>query len=268
MDAQGSHDLMEVERKKKSQEKLPPELRYDVAPKIEGIMDPVYPYPLLREGTKGKAKVAILIDEKGEVQEVRVLEATDSAFGDALIAAVCTYRFTPALKDGRETSSILAREQIFEPNGYEDFPSAQDLTMLRLETRKPEAIVGPSKLDSPLKPISQRTATYPLNIALGEGKATVEVLIDEDGFVRLPRVVEASETAFGYSAVQAAAAWRFEPAKVGGKPVVVRARVPFIFKRNAKLQGAIEPEKAGAVSDAKETTTPEAKPNTDVGEKN
>jgi outer membrane biosynthesis protein TonB len=41
--------------------------------------------------------------------------------------------------------------------------------------------------------------------------------------------MSASEPAFGYAAIQAVAFWRFEPPLAKGKPVVVRARVPFNF---------------------------------------
>jgi len=58
------------------------------------------------------------------------------------------------------------------------------------------------------------------------GEAVIEVLVDEDGHAWLPRIVSATDEAFGYAAVQAAA-WWFEPPMAGGKPVVVRARVPF-----------------------------------------
>ena len=62
-----------------------------------------------------------------------------------------------------------------------------------------------------------------------KGEATIEVLIDKDGWVQLPRVVSTSNPAFGWAAAQAVAVWRFEPPKVGGKAVVTRVRIPFVF---------------------------------------
>jgi len=63
-----------------------------------------------------------------------------------------------------------------------------------------------------------------------EGEATVEVLINEEGKVFLPRIVSASEPAFGWAAVQAVAAWRFEPPTRNSAPVVTRVRIPFGFQ--------------------------------------
>ncbi|MBE35455.1 MAG: hypothetical protein CMI16_07860 [Opitutaceae bacterium] len=58
----------------------------------------------------------------------------------------------------------------------------------------------------------------------------MEFYIDEAGHPELPRIVSSSEPAFGYSAVQAIAQWIFEPPLKDGQPVVVKVRVPVVFK--------------------------------------
>ena len=57
----------------------------------------------------------------------------------------------------------------------------------------------------------------------------VDFIVDEEGYVRLPRIVSASAPDFGYSAVQAVSQWRFEEPKVNGKPAAVSVRAPFSF---------------------------------------
>jgi TonB family protein len=57
----------------------------------------------------------------------------------------------------------------------------------------------------------------------------VEFLIDRDGRVRLPRIVSATKSAFGYAAVQAVSAWQFDKPVVGGKSVILRVRMPMEF---------------------------------------
>jgi hypothetical protein len=49
---------------------------------------------------------------------------------------------------------------------------------------------------------------------------------------RRPRIVSASADAFGYAAAQAAATWYFEPPLAGGKPAIVRVRVPVQFSKS------------------------------------
>ena len=64
------------------------------------------------------------------------------------------------------------------------------------------------------------------------------MLVDEEGCVRLPRIVEATDDAFGYAAIQSVASWRFESPKRGGRDVVVRVRIPFAFTKDAAKPAA------------------------------
>ena len=91
---------------------------------------------------------------------------------------------------------------------------------------------------------------------MDRGEARIEVLIDEEGKVRLPRIVEATDPAFGYAAVQAVTEWRFEPPTAAGKPAIVRVLVPFDF---ALEPAATKPEVPAAASQTHTAdTTPEA----------
>jgi TonB family protein len=214
--------------KRGDQAKLPPELRYDTPPKIRGVLVPVYPYELRRGDVSGKARVTIAINRRGRVGAVKILEADRPEFGRALVAALEGFTFDPALKDGKPVQHLVNFEQVF---GSIELPDESGDDLLRLEKKHPERIVAASALDAPLKPVSQRAAVFPVSVGadVATGEAVIEVLIDEDGHARLPRIVSATDEAFGYAAMQAAAAWWFEPPMAGGKPAVVRARVPFKF---------------------------------------
>ncbi len=211
------------------QSKLPPGYQYDTPPKIRGVLVPVYPYAQRREGVKGKAKATMLISPQGRVIAVKVQSADRPEFGLALTAALEGFTFDPALKDGRPVPHLLNFEQEFND---EDLPDDDGDRLLELEKRHPEKIARADKLDATMAPVSRRAPRFPtgLNEAVTEGSAVIECLVDEDGRVRVPRVAEASDPAFGYAAVQAAATWWFEPPKVAGKNVVVRAKIPFAFK--------------------------------------
>lgn len=54
-----------------------------------------------------------------------------------------------------------------------------------------------------------------------EGKVVIRTIIDTDGRVRCPRVVEAAQPAFAYRATEAVRRWTFEPARLGDEPVDV-----------------------------------------------
>jgi TonB family protein len=172
--------------------KLPSELQVDVQPKIRSLVMPVYPYELLRGDVTGSAEVAYVVDDQGRVASSRVVKADRPEFGLALQAAVERFEYEPAIKNGRPNKALLAFEQDFLSSSHNIVTGDQ----------------GPD---------------WRIEVAL------VELLIDEEGNPRLSRVVSASEPAFGYSAAEAAALWRFSPPTSKGKAVVTRVRVPFVF---------------------------------------
>ncbi len=218
---------------KRTQARMPENLRYDTPPKITDVIEPIYPYELALSRTAGKATVAMFIDKKGRVTNVQVIEASHLEFGLASVAAAERYQFTPATLDGKPVDSVIKREFEFNAvwlNGL----TQSDLDMISLEKKKSDKIVSASKLDQVLKPLSQRPPVFPLAVAPGAtgGEATVTFLIDTEGKVRLPRFNAATEPAFGYAAVQAVAHWRFEPATQNGKKVITRVQVPVNFSTN------------------------------------
>ena len=226
-DANGAVEIARTSADK--QAKIPEALRYDVPPKAKGILYPAYPYDLLLARTSGKVEVTFLVNDRGRVSDVRVLKADRPEFGEALSAAVAAFQFVPASKDGKPVLGLLRMEHKFQADGWSGRPSSEDLLMVSLVKKSPEKIVSPKALDAPLKPISRRAPVFPATAKSAEGSATIEVLVDKDGHARLPRIVSASEPALGYAAAQAAGEWRFEEPKAGGKSVVTRVRLPFMF---------------------------------------
>ena len=180
----------------------------------------------------------IPLDPRGRVIAVKIKATDRPELGAALAAALDGFTFDPALKDGKPVAHLLNYEQRFEENAFLD-DGSRDL--LDVERKHPERIVGAGKLDAPLKPISQRApvspTAWPKDVTQAE--ALVEFLVDNEGHVRLPRIVSATADSFGYAAAQAVVAWQFGPPLVGGKPAVVRVKVPFKFSlNNAKAPAA------------------------------
>lgn len=234
----------------KDQSKLPPEFRYDTPPKPRGTVLAVYPYQELRDGVSGKAMVAFLINSHGRIQEAQATGATNPEFAGALVAAVEAFQFDPALKDGKPTRTIMTMELEFSVNGFVHpgrlVASSTENELIALEKKHPERIATLRDVDAKPKPVSRRAPVYPsaLRASGRSGETLVEFLIDEDGAVRLPRVVSATDPAFGFAGVQAISAWRFEPLKVHGKPAVVRVQIPLRFDGPEERKPAIIPPAA------------------------
>jgi len=73
---------------------------------------------------------------------------------------------------------------------------------------------------------------YPLRLREERpaGEAVIEFIIDRDGRARLPRVVSATQEAFGWAAAAAISQWVFAPPLRKGEPTEVRVSVPVGFE--------------------------------------
>ncbi len=227
----GGGDGLEV-RHRANQDKLPEELRYDVAPALKALVTPIYPYALLRDHVKGTASVSMLIGPDGRVMGSKIVKADRPELGYALQASVDLFEYSPALKAARPTQALLRFEQEF--GSYNDtLVSEVDRTLLRLEEKHPERILKSTDLDERLKPTVTRLPVYPRSLRgepPGSSDAVIDFLVNEDGSVHLPRIVSATKPEFGYAAVQAVSTWQFAPPHSKGKPGVTRVRVPISFK--------------------------------------
>jgi len=66
---------------------------------------PVYPERARKKGITGRVVLSLLIDAGGSVQDVRVTESQPAGvFDEAAVSAVKTWRFKPALYEGRPVS--------------------------------------------------------------------------------------------------------------------------------------------------------------------
>ncbi|MEO6995155.1 MAG: TonB family protein [Lacunisphaera sp.] len=227
------------------QSKFPPELRYDVPAKIRSVQIPVYPYAQRQENGRGKVTATVLVGSDGHVAMVKIRSADKPEFGQALTAALEGFIFDPALKDGKPTRMLINFEQEFDRT---HLPDEEGDRLLALEKKHPERIVSAASLDLPLKPLSIKRPVFPKELLdkATAGKTVVEILIDEKGHAKLPRVISASDPAFGYAAVQAVSAWWFQPPHRNGKPVITRVRIPIDFN--------VDPSPAAALTETKPST--------------
>jgi TonB family protein len=219
------------------QSKLPENFRYDVPPRAAAKVVPVYPYSLLRKGKTGSAVVICAIDQNGVVGETRINEATFPELGEALAAALEAQTFTPAKRGGQGTVSLIAVECKFSTD---DAAVRDDRALLEREMKQPDSIAKANKLDAQPKPTATRQAAFPTTLRgkAESGEAVIEFLIDEQGHVRLPRIVSSTDPAFGDAAAQALTGWQFVAPKAGGQPAVVKVRIPMKFAAQADAAAA------------------------------
>jgi periplasmic protein TonB len=77
-----------------------------------------YPREARERGREGTVVVAFLVNEKGEVERFRIVEADPPLiFDSAVNAAVPSFRFAPAMRNGKPSSYETRLTLSFKPQG-------------------------------------------------------------------------------------------------------------------------------------------------------
>jgi periplasmic protein TonB len=79
----------------------------DVKPHPIYMHKPKYPAGFRAAGIEGLAITTFVLDESGVPTQVQFSHATDLAFGQAAVDAVCHWRFSPAMKDGWAVACLM-----------------------------------------------------------------------------------------------------------------------------------------------------------------
>ena len=88
-----------------------------------------------------------------------------------------------------------------------------------------------TKADTLPKPVLQVRPLYPFAMRASEmrGEVIVDFIVDIEGRVRNAFVLRTLNPAFDDFALDAVRKWRFEPGRVGARPVPVHMQVPIVF---------------------------------------
>lgn len=87
----------------------------DAAPKLLVGPAPEFPKALLKAGKSGHAVVSLRIGANGRVYDPTLKSTTDSAFGEAALAAVRMWRFLPQVRNGRPVETRADLPIDFDP---------------------------------------------------------------------------------------------------------------------------------------------------------
>ncbi|MEY2880638.1 MAG: hypothetical protein RLZZ15_3018 [Verrucomicrobiota bacterium] len=201
------------------------------SPLIEQATDPVWPLAALLKGESGTASVEFTVGERGHVSDVVVREASAPEFGRALVAALETWRFAPAIDGSRAYEVKLLKRAVFTAPAA-DAPDATDPTARLVRLERASGIAGGAGLDEKLTPLYRVAPEYPAALrAAGKpaGEAVIAFVIDRDGRARLPQIVSATREEFGWAAATAVAQWVFRAPRRAGAPTEVKVSIPITF---------------------------------------
>jgi len=165
----------------------------------------------------GDVIVSLAVSSGGAVTDVDVLRSTPP-FTDAVVRAVRTWRFTPALDAERKpTESRVLVDAVARP------PTLNSPTV-----GTPPVNVGPPDPRMPY-PAQAQPPLYPIN-ARTEGTVIVETRLDATGHVVDATVVR-SKPPFDSAAVDAARGWVFVPPTAPNAAMSPYAYLVFVFRQ-------------------------------------
>lgn len=170
---------------------------------------PVYPPDALKEKIGGRTVVRIIVDETGKITAARVLRAADPRLGEAALAAVKTWTFSPAMEKEKAIASCLDVPLNFSAEkGDKSWPRS---LMSDLNNQPQPAAVSPATKKFTPK------AEYPETLTERKlpGVVRFSCGVDATGHLIAPRIFAASHADFVLPALAALARWEFNPAKQG-----------------------------------------------------
>lgn len=190
---------------------------------------PEFPFELKATSiASGHSVVVVTIDEVGRVEDAVAIEASDPAFGRAVIDVTPEWIFAPLeLPEDEQAAAPEPRREVlhyrFHRSGVVSSLSHREgARQLFVESSDDFArvrMVAWDDLDE--KPVRIEP---PATTESAKGTADLSFVIDETGAVRVPTVLATSDYAIGIAALDSIKEWKFTPPRRRGEPVLVEVR--------------------------------------------
>jgi TonB family protein len=217
--------------------------QFQQAPVVIYQEPPIYPYSMRLSGNRGEVTVEFIVDPEGHVAKADVSKSSHPDFEAPAVEAVLKWKFKPGMKNGHPVWVHMAVPVIFD---LLPFGQADTLNLHHLEggeAVEPWRITGGPAIGAPPefqydeapKPLLTSAPVYPFDLLTRKirGKASVMFAVDLQGRTHVVRVIDASLPEFGAATTAMIEAWKFEPAKKGGKPCWALLRKDQVFERDA-----------------------------------
>lgn len=195
-------------------------------------------FPLTLANTtvlSGDVKVAVDIDQMGQLTDYLVTSYSRKEFADSAVAALKKWRFEPPLFRGEPWATVQEIRFDYSRSGVVVSLTAIEALNARLDELMERRLAYRTfklreldRIPTPIKVVSP--AASALGPTAARRSVTVEFYIDQEGRVRLPSVNRAeAATVDATNAIAAVRQWRFEPPLRNGRPVLVIAQQQFNF---------------------------------------
>jgi TonB family protein len=196
---------------------------------------------------EGYATVAWTVAPDGRIEDAVVIAASHPAFAQSALEALP--RRLP-----RDVDSVLPKYDsarfIFHRLGLNTYSSTAEMIRQTAAEQRgaiPTVTVRAGELQEPLVQTGGEASVCPSRQSMLAGAVIVRFLIDRDGRVRVPRIIDTTSDQFALAMLAAVRQWRFAPPQVAGQSVQVEDTQVFtvnpteacvVFKPKAQAQVA------------------------------
>lgn len=191
---------------------------------LRSVLEAAYPPALQRAGRGGRVLLSAVVAADGSMDQMRVVESTDSAFNAPSLSSIAVLRWTPGSLGGRP---VATRVQI--PVEWEAPPPADDLAA-QVEYELKDVAVQP-RLRNEDELRNALVRAYPSSVKeTGNALVMVRMRVDTQGVPSRLQIVSSSDIRFNQASLEAAAVARFHPASIGGQGVPVWVTLPVAWQ--------------------------------------
>lgn len=187
----------------------------------------------------GDVTLAISRDAGGNPTDILVIESSHSLFSEAALESAWQWKFVPISESAARNAAPAVVRLSFSYQGVVFvFPTIENQMRRNVGAGiRNRAVVLPTleMANSSPRPVNYKDPEYPATLAsVGmQGEAKVTFYVDEEGKVRMPRVLSATAPEFGKAAIAAVSNWRFDPPKPRGNTMVAADSWTFKFTQKS-----------------------------------
>jgi TonB family protein len=169
-----------------------------------------YPKNMLQWGLVGKGLLDIVVDTKGRVKSVSVLESPHPAFESTIVRSALASTFSPSTTNGVPTQVTIRMPYSFQI----DRPDTDGTTPFAFPRKPSEGVARELQYDTPPAIKIVAPVVYPRELLRSNttGSATVAARLDKKGRIVAVQVLEATHPDFGEATKAMIDAWEFKPA--------------------------------------------------------